>query len=197
MRRSSVSLRRWKRHWRSKLESKKRVSPALAITAGWGPFWNECQSISLTFKMDGTRISWYYIIVQKTTQKASNNVTELDFVYTKPFQRAWKRLGYSIQDQDDLEAAIIDFFEHRPSNSHGRLFPGDIIENTNGAYKLRYSPSESNSGKSGSARVIYCVVTKRTIAFLDVYPKNQRASLSDQEKKAIARLIRLLHDKEL
>ena len=109
MRRSSVSLRRWKRHWRSKLESKKRVSPALAITAGWGPFWNECQSISLTFKMDGTRISWYYIIVQKTTQKASNNVTELDFVYTKPFQRAWKRLGYSIQDQDDLEAAIIDF----------------------------------------------------------------------------------------
>jgi hypothetical protein len=47
------------------------------------------------------------------------------------------------------------------------------------------------SGKSGGARVIYYFVDLRgEIWFLDVYIKNEKANLNEQEKKKISRFIK-------
>lgn len=123
-------------------------------------------------------------------------MNELHFIYTVPFLNKWHRLGYTELDQQNLESSILDFYNQNPANQHGKLFPGEIIQGTHGAYKLRFKPDSSNAGKSGSSRIIYCVITGSSLAFLDVYPKNQRVSLSNREKQTIAKVIQLLKEKE-
>lgn len=57
------------------------------------------------------------------------------------------------------------------------------------AIKLRFSPESSKKDKSGSYRIIYFITLENTYAFLDVYPKSAKDSLTDRDKKEIKHFI--------
>jgi len=62
-----------------------------------------------------------------------------------------------------------------------------VIAGTGGARKAR--AARGGKGKSGGARVIYCVVVRRDVLYLiDVYTKGDKEDLTDADKKAIRRL---------
>ncbi len=73
---------------------------------------------------------------------------------------------------------------------------GDIIENTGGLMKLRWSMP--HTGKSGGARVLYVdFIFQETVILVDCYGKDEKATISDKEKamykefiKAIGRELR-------
>lgn len=64
---------------------------------------------------------------------------------------------------------------------------GDIIVGGDGIRKLRRRIT--GRGKSGGVRVIYFwAVSRDTILLLDIYPKSQKADLSDRELKQLIKL---------
>lgn len=68
-------------------------------------------------------------------------------------------------------------------------FKGKIVKGAGGARKVRMRIR--GSGKSGGARVIYYFVDFRgEVWFLDVYTKNMKADLTEQEKKKLSRFIK-------
>ena len=79
-----------------------------------------------------------------------------------------------------------------PDNNYGKRFPGSIIQGTGGAYKYRYSDPDSSQGKSGSYRTIYFVAQANQLWFLEIYKKNQKESLSNQEKSDLREFSRQL-----
>lgn len=67
---------------------------------------------------------------------------------------------------------------------------GDLIPDTGGIRKLRWSETRRGKGKRGGVRVIYYWYTAGSlIYFLHIYSKSERADLSDDEKKALRGLI--------
>ncbi len=63
-----------------------------------------------------------------------------------------------------------------------------VIAGTGGARKAR--AARGGRGKSGGARIIYCVVTRRAVLYLlDVYAKSAKEDLTDAERREIRRLI--------
>lgn len=69
---------------------------------------------------------------------------------------------------------------------------GDVIEGTGGARKIRFKISD-NKGKSGGGRVIYVdIFEKEKLYFLFAYPKNVQENLTEEQKKAIKRIIELI-----
>lgn len=89
---------------------------------------------------------------------------------------------------------LSDYFREPPVRNFGRSFPGDLIEGIGGAIKYRYpyALEWSDEGKSGSYRVIYLVIARGTVYFVNVYGKHTQASLSNREKNAIRKLSREL-----
>ncbi len=69
------------------------------------------------------------------------------------------------------------------------VYLGDMIQKTGGAIKLRFNPKSSKKGKSGSYRIIYFIAMEAIYAFLDVYPKSEKESLTDKDKKEIKQFI--------
>ena len=66
--------------------------------------------------------------------------------------------------------------------------PGDIIQGTGGAIKLRWSLP--NKGKRGGIRVIYIDLIKfEKVYFLTCYPKSKQDNLSANEKSAIKGIV--------
>ena len=62
-----------------------------------------------------------------------------------------------------------------------------VIAGTGGARKARVA--RGGRGKSGGARIIYYVVTRRGVLYLiDVYAKSAKEDLTDAEKQEIRRL---------
>lgn len=116
----------------------------------------------------------------------------IKFGYTRTFERDWHRYGLTDADREDLETAIIQFHQARPENNNGRLFPGDLIKGTGGAYKYRYSSDDSHAGKSGSYRTIYFLAFEEELRFLAIYPKNKQSTLTEAEKHAIKAYIKSL-----
>ena len=100
------------------------------------------------------------------------------FVHTEPFRRSWKAMGLGDDDLKRLENILLE----NPQM-------GDVIEGTGGARKLRFQLND-NRGKSGGGRVIYVdIFEKEKLYFLFAYPKNVQENLTDEQKKAIRRLI--------
>ena len=100
------------------------------------------------------------------------------FVYTSPFRTCWKAMGLSDDDLLILEEILLE----DPQK-------GDVIEGTGGARKLRISLYD-NKGKSGGGRVIYLdVFEKEKLYLLFAYPQNVQENLTDDQKKAIRRII--------
>ncbi len=63
-----------------------------------------------------------------------------------------------------------------------------VVAGTGGARNAR--AARGGKGKSGGARVIYYVVSRRGVIYLlDVYAKSAKEDLTDGEKKEIRRLI--------
>ncbi len=66
-----------------------------------------------------------------------------------------------------------------------------VIAGTGGARKAR--AARGSRGKSGGARIIYYVVTRRDVLYLlDVYAKSAKENLTDAEKREIRKLIAAL-----
>jgi hypothetical protein len=62
-----------------------------------------------------------------------------------------------------------------------------VVAGTGGARKAR--AARGGKGKSGGARIIYCVVVRRDVLYLiDVYAKGDKEDLTDADKKEIRRL---------
>lgn len=64
---------------------------------------------------------------------------------------------------------------------------GALIQGLGGARKIRMAIR--GRGKSGGARVIYYLKTKKGIFLLDIYAKGNRKDLNEEERKVIARLV--------
>ena len=62
----------------------------------------------------------------------------------------------------------------------------------NDFYKVRLAISSKGSGKSGGARIITCVKIIKNVVFLSsIYDKSEKASITNQELKLLARQIKL------
>ena len=98
---------------------------------------------------------------------------------TLPYQRKAKKL-LSITEQSD----IITYLSNNPK-------AGVLIEETGGIRKLRWR--KSGRGKSAGVRVIYYYHSEiMPLYLLTVFGKNERASLSMQEKNILAKAVKQL-----
>ena len=71
-----------------------------------------------------------------------------------------------------------------------------VIAGTGGARKAR--AARGGRGKSGGARIIYYVMTRRGMLYLlDVYAKSAKEDLTDAEKREIRNLIAALEARRL
>lgn len=115
----------------------------------------------------------------------------VEFIYTNKFDKLWYKLGLNENDKKELEDYMREFEQRKSIGIHtdDKNYLGDIIKKTGGAIKLRFSPSKSNKGKSGSYRTIYFLVKEGIYYFLLIYPKSQKDTLSDEEKKMVKKLI--------
>lgn len=111
----------------------------------------------------------------------------LTFLYPPAFDKAWRKCGLTSSDKEEMESLLSHF--NQQENHIGKPYLGDLIQKTGGAIKLRFSPESSKKGKSGSYRIIYFVALENTYAFLDVYPKSAKESLTDKDKKEIKQFI--------
>ncbi|WP_051999899.1 type II toxin-antitoxin system RelE/ParE family toxin [Schleiferilactobacillus shenzhenensis] len=121
-------------------------------------------------------------------------VTRLAFFRSDKFKSRWIELGLTEAEYEDLITGLTDYFRHPPDNNYGRSFPGTVIEDAGGAIKYRYRTEHSNEGKSGGYRIIYLLIERNQVFFLDVYGKHtgpgkhQKENLTSKEKNAIRKL---------
>ena len=102
---------------------------------------------------------------------------ERKFVETESFRKSWRAMGMNDDELRILqELILID-----PQR-------GDVIPETGGARKMRIQME--GRGKRGGARVIYVdIFEAETIYLLLAYPKNVQEDLTDEQKKAIRKLV--------
>ncbi len=104
------------------------------------------------------------------------------FIEVPMFTKKWKELGLTDEDLRNLENVLLE----NPKT-------GDVIQGTGGLRKIRI-PLES-SGKRSGGRVIYIdIEVKETIYFINVYTKNEKDDLTEDEKKAFKTFIKILKE---
>lgn len=102
------------------------------------------------------------------------------FIEVPMFTKKWKELGLS----DDILRELQNILLENPKS-------GDVIQGTGGLRKIRI-PLD-NAGKRGGGRVLYVdVEVKETIYFINVYTKNEKEDLTEDEKKAFKAVIKIL-----
>jgi len=104
------------------------------------------------------------------------------FIEVPMFTRKWKDLGLTDDDLRRLENVLLE----NPK-------AGDAIQGTGGLRKIRI-PLE-NSGKRGGGRVIYVDIEwKEIIYFINVYTKNEKDDLTEEEKRAFKAFVKILKE---
>lgn len=104
------------------------------------------------------------------------------FIEVPQFTKKWKELGLSDESLRELENILLK----NPK-------AGDTIQGTGGLRKIRI-PLE-NTGKRGGGRVLYVdIELKETIYFVNVYTKNEKDDLTEDEKRAFKAVIRFLKE---
>lgn len=104
------------------------------------------------------------------------------FIEVPTFTRKWKELGLTDDNLRDLQKILLD----NPK-------AGDVIQGTGGLRKIRI-PLD-NTGKRGGGRVIYVDIEyKETIYFINVYTKNEKDDLTEEEKKAFKAVVKILRE---
>lgn len=103
----------------------------------------------------------------------------LHFVETRVFRKRLDKLS----DLGTLFAIQADLIENP------RI--GEVIRGCGGARKARIADKKYSRGKSGSFRYIYLYLEKAEIVYLLMfYGKNEKDTLSDEEKKNVAWLVK-------
>jgi hypothetical protein len=103
----------------------------------------------------------------------------LSFVQLTAFRVNWKRLRLTDAGLRELELAILDDPSKPP-----------VMCGTRGLRKIRFSGEHSSGGKSGGVRVCYAYFSEFGLVYLcAVFPKNEKANLSNQERNAYRQLL--------
>jgi hypothetical protein len=98
---------------------------------------------------------------------------------TEPFQKKATKL-LSSEEKDELISYLSEF----PCS-------GALIQGTGGIRKLRWA--RSGGGKSGGVRIIYYYHSEMMpLYLLTLFGKNEKANISKEEKKLLAKLVREL-----
>jgi len=104
------------------------------------------------------------------------------FIEVPTFTRKWKELGLTDDNLRELQKILLD----NPK-------AGDVIQGTGGLRKIRI-PLD-NTGKRGGGRVIYVDIEfKETIYFINVYTKNEKDDLTEEEKRAFKAVVKILKE---
>ena len=104
------------------------------------------------------------------------------FIEVPMFTAKWRELGMTDEDLRELQKVLLQ----NPKK-------GDSIAGTGGLSKIRI-PME-NRGKRGGARALYVdVEIKELIYFINVYSKDEKDDLSEDEKKAFKAVIKFLKE---
>lgn len=102
------------------------------------------------------------------------------FIEVPIFTKKWKELGLTDENLRELENILLE----DPKS-------GDAIQGTGGLRKIRIPMN--NTGKRGGGRVIYVdIEVKGTIYFINVYAKNEKDNLTEDEKKAFKAMVKIL-----
>ncbi len=98
------------------------------------------------------------------------------------FTEKWHKLGLNDEDLRTLENMLL---------RNSKL--GDTIAGTGGLRKIRIPIG--NSGKRSGGRVIYVdIEVKECIYLLNVYAKNEKTDLNDEERKLLKKLVEVLKE---
>lgn len=96
------------------------------------------------------------------------------------FDKCWNQMNLNDDDLKRLQSELLLNSQNNP-----------VIQGTGGLRKIRFA--FENSGKSGSARVVYVdFVVFETIYLISAYPKNEKDNLSKAERNAIKVMIEKL-----
>jgi len=107
---------------------------------------------------------------------------ERTFIEVPMFTKKWRELGLSDKVLRDLQNVLLE----NPK-------AGDVIQGTGGLRKIRIPLDDI--GKRGGGRVLYVdVELKETIYFINVYTKNEKDDLTEEEKKAFKAVIKILKE---
>lgn len=124
-----------------------------------------------------TNMMYYKIVKRKGLHKMKRTFIEVPL-----FTKKWKELGLTDEDLRDLQNILLQ----NPKS-------GDVIQGTGGLRKIRI-PMKGR-GKSGGSRVIYIdIEVKDVIYFINVYTKNEKDDLTEDEKKAFKAVVKMLKE---
>lgn len=106
------------------------------------------------------------------------------FIEVPQFTKKWQMLGLT---DDDLRALQKELLNNPKA--------GDAIKGTGGIRKIRIPMENKGKGKRGGARVIYIdIELKETIYFVNVYTKDEKDDLTEDEKKAFKAVVKILKE---
>ena len=104
------------------------------------------------------------------------------FIEVPIFIKKWKELGLTDENLRELQNILLE----NPK-------AGKIIQGTGGLRKIRIPMDEK--GKRGGARVLYVdIELKESIYFVNVYSKNEKEDLTEDEKKAFKAVVKILKE---
>jgi len=104
------------------------------------------------------------------------------FIEVPIFVRRWQELGLTDDNLRELQKVLLE----NPK-------AGNVIQGTGGLRKIRIPMDEK--GKRGGARVIYVdIELKECIYFLNVYSKNEKDDLTEDEKKAFKAIVKFIKE---
>jgi hypothetical protein len=104
------------------------------------------------------------------------------FIEVPAFTKRWKELGLTDENLRELENVLLE----NPK-------AGDAIQGTGGIRKIRIPMG--HAGKRGGGRVIYVdIELKEIIYFINVYSKNEKDDLTEDEKKAFKAVVKILKE---
>ena len=106
------------------------------------------------------------------------------FIEVPLFTKKWHDLGLTDESLKRLQEELLN----NPK-------AGDVIQGTGGIRKIRIPMSDKNKGKRGGARVVYIdIELKEIIYFINVYTKNEKDDLTEDEKKAFKTIVNILKE---
>ena len=106
------------------------------------------------------------------------------FIEVPQFTKKWQLLGLTDDDLKALEEELLN----NPK-------AGDAIKGTGGIRKIRIPIENKGKGKRSGARVIYVdIELKETIYFINVYTKDEKDDLTEEEKKAFKAVVKILKE---
>lgn len=106
------------------------------------------------------------------------------FIEVPTFTAKWRELGLTDEDLRELQKVLLQ----NPKK-------GDSIVGTGGLRKIRIPMENRGKGKRGGARVLYVdVEIKELIYLINVYSKDEKDDLSEEEKKAFKAVVKFLKE---